>query len=364
MASRIQGKESKLLHPLEDRRESRVFDLRANPWTVSEADFPVTGPPTEQLQFLLSYAVLAPSEYNTQPWLFNVTNRTAQLYADRSRRLPRLDPDDRELVISCGAAFLNLRLALRHFGYADEVEMHFHEDASDLLARISLGRRQRATREEHELFHAILRRRTNRQVFEDRRVPSALLSTLKEIAGREGVWFQVVQGEEPRQAVADLIATGDQVQWADKQFRQELGQWVRPSGLESHDGLPGYAHAKGTFASSISSFVVRTFNMGNGEAARDRQLAAGSPVLAVLGTFGVCWSDWGSAGQAVGKVLLRARAEEIWASFVNQPIEVPSLRTALREILGRRDFPQIVLRMGYGPEVAPTPRRSVSEVLL
>src|SRR6266581_2187905 len=257
MASRIQGKESKLLHPPEERRESRVFDLRANPWTVLEADFPVTGPPTEQLQFLLSYAVLAPSEYNTQPWLFNVTNRTAQLYADRSRRLPRLDPDDRELTISCGAAFLNLRLALRHFGYADEVEMHSHDDASDLLARVSLGRRQRATREEHELFHAILQRRTNRQVFEDRRVPSALLSTLQEIAGREGVWFQAVQ-----------------------------------------------------------------------------------------------------------EVLLRARAEEIWASFVNQPIEVPSLRTALREILGRRDFPKIVLRMGYGPEVAPTPRRSVSEVLL
>jgi len=341
-----------------------MFDLRANPWTVQEADFPTTGPPTEQLQFLLSYAVLAPSEYNTQPWLFKVTNQTIELHADRSRRLPRLDPGDRELTISCGAAFLNLRLALRHFGYADEVDFHFHQDAPDFLAQVSLGRRRRATREDHALFSAILRRRTNRQVFEDRAVPLALLSTLKELTGRDGVWFQVVQGEAARQAVADLIATGDRVQWADKQFRQELAQWVRPSGLESHDGLPGYAHAKGTFASSISPFVVRTFNMGNGEAARDHQLAAGSPVLAVLGTFGDRRSDWFSAGQAVEKVVLRARAEEIWASFVNQPIEVPSLRTALREILDRGDFPQIVLRMGYGPEVAPTPRRSVSEVLL
>ncbi len=59
-----------------------------------------------------------------------------------------------------------------------------------------------------------------------------------------------------------------------------------------------------------------------------------------------------------------ACAKGVWASFVNQPIEVPSLRAALREILGRTDFPQIVLRMGYGQEVAPTPRRSVSEVLL
>jgi hypothetical protein len=341
-----------------------MFDLRANPWTVLEADFPVTGPITEQLQFLLSYAVLAPSEYNTQPWLFKVRNQTIELYADRSRRLPRLDPDDRELTISCGAAFLNLRLALRHFGYADEVVIHFHQDAPDFLAQVSLGRRRTATRQEHALFHAILRRRTNRQVFEDWAVPTTLLLTLKVIAEQEGVWFQVIQGEEARQAVADLVATGDRMQWADKHFRQELAKWVRPSGLESHDGLPGYAHAKGTFASSVSPFVVRTFNMGNGEAAKDRQLAAGSPVLAVLGTLGDSWSDWFSAGQAVEKVLLHACAKEVWASFVNQPIEVPSLRAALREILGRIDFPQIVLRMGYGPEVTPTPRRSVSEVLL
>ena len=95
-----------------------MFDLRANPWTVLEADFPIDDTPSEQLHFLLSYAILAPSEYNTQPWRFKVTNRAIELYADRSRRLPRLDPDDRELTISCGAAFLNLRLALRHFGYA------------------------------------------------------------------------------------------------------------------------------------------------------------------------------------------------------------------------------------------------------
>src|SRR5579864_4693204 len=259
-----------------------MFDLRANPWTVLEADFPIDETPSEQLHFLLSYAILAPSEYNTQSWRFKVTNRAIELYADRSRRLPRLDPDDRELTVSCGAAFLNLRLALRHFGYADEVDIPYRKEAPDVLARVSLGRRRRATREEHELFHAILRRRTNRQAFEARAVPAPPLLTLKGIARRAGMWFQVVQGEEARQAVANLIVTGD--------------------------GLPGYAHAKGTFASSVSPFVVRTFNMGTGEAAKDRQLAAGSPVLAVLGTSGDSWREWFSAGQAVEKILLRACA--------------------------------------------------------
>jgi hypothetical protein len=35
----------------------------------------------------------------------------------------------------------------------------------------------------------------------------------------------------------------------------------------------------------------------------------------------------------------------------------------LRHAIGRRGFPQLLLRMGYGTEVRPTPRRSVAEVL-
>ena len=39
------------------------------------------------------------------------------------------------------------------------------------------------------------------------------------------------------------------------------------------------------------------------------------------------------------------------------------LRPRLLAVLGRTDQPQLVLRMGYGTEVKPTPRRPVSEVL-
>ncbi|MBO0784056.1 MAG: hypothetical protein J2P37_35060, partial [Ktedonobacteraceae bacterium] len=80
-----------------------------NPLTISEEDFPKTGTPGEQLRFLLNYALLAPSEYNTQPWLFRVKENVIELYADTSRRLPVVDPDGREMIISCGAACYNLR---------------------------------------------------------------------------------------------------------------------------------------------------------------------------------------------------------------------------------------------------------------
>ena len=85
-----------------------------NPWHVSEAGFPQQGSRSEQFRHLLHYAVVAPSGHNTQPWLFRVTNDAVELFADRTRALPIVDPADRELTMSCAAALGQLRLAIRH----------------------------------------------------------------------------------------------------------------------------------------------------------------------------------------------------------------------------------------------------------
>lgn len=67
----------------ERRWLKELFDLTANPWTVLTTDFPATETPDQQLRFLLNYAVLAPSEANTQSWLFKVGGRNVAIYADR-----------------------------------------------------------------------------------------------------------------------------------------------------------------------------------------------------------------------------------------------------------------------------------------
>jgi nitroreductase len=335
-----------------------------NPWDVRETDFPFAGTPGEQLRFLLNYAILAPSVHNTQPWLFKIDDDTVELYADRTRALPVIDPDDRELTISCGAALLHLRLALRHFGYAGATATLPDAGDPDLLARLPLGKKRGAATGEQALFDAIGKRRTNRQAFEQRAVPAEVLIALQEAAHAEGARLSIVQDEEDRDAVADLIALGDQMQWANKHFCRELAAWARSSRSQRRDGIPGYAF---TFSSLIAQAGLRagwTYNLGNGQAAADRQLATGSPVLAVLGTDVDTVYDWLMAGQALARILLYARSQGVWASFLNQPIEVPEGRLMLHNLIERGGFPQLLLRMGYGPEVPPTPRRSVCEVLL
>jgi len=335
-----------------------------NPWHIAAADFPTAGTTVEKWKFLLGYAVLAPSSHNSQPWQFHIHNEQVELYADRRRACRVVDPEDRELIMSCGCALFHLRSALRHFGYGGEVEILPRIGDHDLLARVTMGAKEEATVEESLLFYAIPKRRTNRQPFSDDPLPEALLVALQSAAAREAASLQFIRDEETKHGIADLIAEGDRWQWANKLFRQELARWVHSNRSASRDGIPGYAQGVDDLMSYAGPLVVRTFDLGDGQAAKNREVATGSPALAVLGSEGDGPCEWLAAGQALARVLLRARVEDVWASFLDQPVEVPYLRMKLRARVGGTRFPQAILRLGFGPDVKPTPRRQVEEVLI
>ena len=334
-----------------------------SPWDVVEQDFPRSGSPAEKLRFALQYAVLAPSGHNTQPWLFRVAHDTVSLFADRTRALPVIDPDDRELLMSCGAALFHLRTALRHFGYEARVRTFPDYDEPDLLATVTLGAETEPVLEDQQLFMAIKRRHTNRLPFRPVPVPDHDLEALVAAARAEGADLVLLRDPTAKQDLADLISQGDYIQGSDRSFRRELAAWLHPNHSHTHDGLPGYAVGIGDLRSYAGPFVLRTFDWGRGRAARDRQLAEGSPALAVLTTPADNAAAWLDAGQALDRVLLLAADAGLAASFLNQPVEVPALRPRVATLIERTGYPQIILRLGYGRPVAPTPRRSVNEVM-
>lgn len=356
-----------------------VSEPEFHAWNISENQFPKGRSKTEQLKFLLNYAILAPSSHNTQPWLFRIIGDSIiELYADRTRCLPLVDPMDRALTISCGAALSHLLIAIRHFGYTYELELFPDSNNSkDLLSRILVNDgRKEPKNEEDDLFEAISKRRTNRLKFEDRDLEESLLSRLKtvvitdedETEGEGGkeitVWLHIAKEEDEKDSLADLIAEGDRIQLSDKRFRRELASWIHSNRSHSKDGMPGYAFGYNDIMSHMGPFVLRTFDIGKGQAAKDRQLAAGSPTLAILGTRSDEPMDWLKTGIALSRMLLAAQTENVWSSFLNQPIEVPELRPKVQELVkGEKGFPQILLRMGYGKDIRPTPRRPVDDVL-
>jgi nitroreductase len=112
-------------------------------------------------------ATLAPSVHNTQPWRYVITRGSLELYADETRRLRVLDPRGRQLLISCGCALFNARVALAAAGYDAKVERLPDATRPELLARVTLPAEAAGWVPIGDLDAAIEQRRTNRRRFFD-----------------------------------------------------------------------------------------------------------------------------------------------------------------------------------------------------
>lgn len=313
-----------------------------------------TGTPEETL---LRQAALAPSSHNTQPWSFRTSNHRIDLYADRTRALPVNDPEDRELLISCGCALQNLLTAVAAMDLAATFKLLPDSKNPDLLATISLHGQAQAPAENADLAAYIDQRRTCRKRFAEQPVPQDILDRLSSAANREGVKLEIILDTAQRQAIAELVVAGDAVQWADPRWRRELAAWMHPRCQGDGLAVPG-------LVAPFVRAVVRTFNMGHGVGGRDRRLAEESPVLAVLVTERNDEKAWLETGQALQRLLLEATRNDLQASYLNQPIQVASLRSKLQNVLHTTGWPQILLRLGFSAEKLPaSPRRSLNEIL-
>ena len=254
----------------------------SHPWAIDAREFPRAGPPEEQLAFALRYAILAPSAHNTQPWRFRVVGDMVEVHADRTRVLPIADPAERELLISCGAALFFLRITLRRFGHAPTVALQPDAERPSLVASVWLGEPAEPTPDEAVLAEAIIHRHTNRRAFEDRPVPSELTLALVRAAASEGAWLEAVIDPERRRSLAGLVAQAHAEQLADEAFVGELASWVRDPAAD--DGMPTHGVPLAEVGAPHASAFLRTFEAAAGAAETEAQLAAGSPLLAVLGT--------------------------------------------------------------------------------
>lgn len=342
--------------------------VEPNASTVKAVDFPHSGEPAEKLRFLLNYAVLAPSSHNTQPWLWEITGNEIDLWADRSREMPALDAIGRELIMSCGAALQHLRLAIRAFGYANIVSILPDPTRPNLLARVRLSQPHEVLPDDELLFRYIAERHTNRQQFEARELPAELLQSLQEEAVQEEASLHFAQSPSDRDALIRLVEFGALVQSGDAAVRRDKSDWIAPAYSHRRDGIPARALGISDLISQVAPFALRVRESGEAQADKEGQLARSAPVLVVLCTHNEGPEAWLAAGQALSRVLLRARAEGVSASFFSQPIQVDEAWLQLRHALGIRDYPQLIFRMGYAePTAEPTtatPRRLVDEVIM
>ncbi len=333
---------------------------------VEATDFPHRGAPEEQLRFLLNYAVLAPSSHNTQPWLWKISGNEIELWADYSRAMTALDASGRELIMSCGAALQHLRLAIRAFGLADIISILPEASQPHLMARVRLAGKRQAHEDDELLFRYVAQRHTNRQQFKNLELSPELMQVLEREASGEGAHLRFVQSPAEREQVIKLIEFGTLTQNHDADVRRDQADWIAPAFGSRRDGIPSRALGINDWLSFVAPFALRVLDVGQTRADNEAQLADNAPLLVVLCTDEEGPRSWLAAGQALSRVLLRARVAEVSASFFSQPIAVDKAWVQLRHALGLHNFPQLIFRLGYAKNAdqTATPRRAIDDMMI
>jgi nitroreductase len=324
-----------------------------------------TGPDEASLRRAVASAVRAPSVYNCQPWRWRVSTRDGvDLFADRDRRLIVIDPQGRDLLLSCGAALNHLEVALAGQGLSAEITRLPDPENSDHLARVrpTTAPPPASTA---GLAAAIPQRRTDRRRFSADPVAATLLDALVEHATTWGAELHVVAAGAPRRHLIETISTSASLQRQQAGYAAELAKWTgrysaAGDGIESSTVVSGIGRP--------GEVPMRPFGRGHLAQPAHSFEHDDASVLMVLGTAGDDRLSVLRAGEAASAVLLAATSFGLATTPLSQPLEVVQTRQWITtHVTGPQRFAQLVLRVGWpdpdAPRLPPTSRRRLKHVL-
>lgn len=310
---------------------------------------------------LVRYATLAPSGHNSQCWKFAVVDKAITILPDLSRRTPAVDPDDHHLFVSLGCAAENMVQAALAHGLAGEVRFNAASDA----VHVRLGPTEaRAS----PLFKAIPERQCTRGDYDGKLLSNEELSLLKSAGTADGVRVLLLTERSAMEQVLAHVVQANSAQMADPAFVKELKAWIRFNGADAvrtKDGL--YSASSGspsipTWIGDLAFGLLFRPKSENDKYARQIRSSAG---IAVFVGKTADKAHWVQVGRCYERFALQATALGIRNAFLNQPVEVPSVRPLFASAVGLAgQRPDLVVRFGRGPTLPSSLRRPVQAVLV
>jgi hypothetical protein len=164
------------------------------------------------------------------------------------------------------------------------------------------------------------------------------------------------------------VVQANTAQMADPAFVRELKTWIRFNGAEAvrtGDGLFSVASGNPnvpTWLGEMAFDWVFTSKSENDKYARQIRSSAGIAVFVGQTADKAHWVD---VGRCYERFALQATALGIRNAFLNQPVEVASVRPQFAAAVGLSgQRPDLVVRFGRGPTLPPSLRRPVEAVLV
>jgi hypothetical protein len=310
---------------------------------------------------LVRFATLAPSSHNTQCWKFALEDKAITILPDLWRRCPAVDPDDHHVFVSLGCAAENLVQAALAHGLKAEPRFDAVRDA----ITVSLAN---TPSQISPLFQAIAARQCTRADYDGQPLTVEELRLLERAGTASGVRVLLMTDRPTTERVLDYVVQGNTAQMADPAFVKELKTWIRFNGrqaVSTRDGLFSLASGNPAIPTWLGNLGFSWFFTTKGENDKCARQIRSSAGLAVFVSQVADKAHWVEVGRCYERFALQATALGIRNAFLNQPVEVPAVRSPFADAMGLTgQRPDLVVRFGRGPTLPRSLRRPVQAVLV
>jgi hypothetical protein len=303
--------------------------------------------------------------HNSQPWRWfadsDPQRSAAHLFVDRQRTVPATDHSGRQAILSCGAALDHFRIAMTAANWRTRIARFPNPNKPEHLATVEFSRIDHVTAAQRDRAEAILQRRTDRLPFDRPSYWQLFEPVLRSTFDGDEVMLHVLSDDQ-RARLAEASQLSAALRRDDSSYHAELQWWTSPFAMS--EGLPPSALASDTERLRVN--VAREFPVRGHQNRRPEVTADWSKIL-VLSTPEDARANVLRCGEVLSTVLLECTMAGMATCTLTHLIESAESRDIVRELIGRRGEPQVLIRVGIAPAMEPlpaaTPRRPLDAVL-
>ncbi|MDP3970873.1 MAG: hypothetical protein Q8P90_04175 [bacterium] len=331
---------------------------------LDSSEFNKLGTLDDKIEFVLNYAVLAPSTHNSQPWLFRVQDNKCYLEYNEDINIVYGDPQKRDLFISLGCCLENIIVAAKHFGIYSSYK--YVKEGGNTVAEVAfIDSEDNIKKDPHGLFNAIKNRFNSRSIYKDKNVPLSFLEEAVQLNNTAGMQIKFIRDKTKINDISQLTADAVKEAYRDPLFRKEMSQWINSNFTSKRAGMPGYSLGVNTPLSVVLPYIIRSVNIGNKIGKLCSDVISSAPYLCVITSDTNSKEDWLNSGRLAERLMLFFNKNGLNTSIYVASLEIGDVHKKVKNVIGGEKIPHFIFAVGYADSVDSfSPRHPVKSKLV
>ena len=325
--------------------------------------------------YLVLCAALAASAHNTQPWRFDISENTIDVYADLKRNLGEADKERRLMALSVGCALENIHLAANYLGLQPEILLQPDNDFlnTGFAAKVKLTQGGKVS-VSSEKFNAIFNRQTTRAMYLDEPIDDKFITKLTQLNNFENIELHLFTDNLSRNTINAVHAEAvKSFVEDDSAYRDSLAWWryTREELLDKRDGISIYTSAAPNLIKQYFKYSVTGDDMSGdfgrkGESDLMLKLFPSTPLWAAITTTEPGLSTRLNGGRLLERLYLSCTENQYRIMPITYATEQPQYARQLISTLKLDKAKELlsIVRIGKSDLLERAVRRPLSDIIV